>query len=99
MVLQATIKVMLLAVLMIGTALVTRQGVDCNSNGAPSAACDNLLPSQSAHGNPQTIEVPYSIDLSPFEFESTTSVGREYNPDQTYTCKLLIIVLWQCKFS
>lgn len=55
---------------------------DANSAGAPAAACDNLTPN---HGSPQTSEVPYVIDLTPFEDDGGTLV---YTPGRTYTCKI-----------
>ena len=57
---------------------------DAVSSGAPAAACDNLTPSPSQHGNPQTSEVPYEIDLTQFEDDNGTYV---YTPGKTYTRK------------
>ena len=55
------------------------------STGAPLAACDTLSPDPTRHGaQPQTTDVPYSIDLDQF----CTDGFYSYIPGQTYTgCK------------
>ena len=71
---------LILAILSVGW-----QGVESFSGGAPLGACNTLSPDPSGHQNaqPQTTQVPYSVDLSPF-----TSAGG-YTPGQTYTCKAI----------
>ena len=75
--------------LLLGVALLASlygpQQVSSFSMGAPIDACDTLSPNPTRHGaQPQTTEVPYIIDLSPFDDNGTL----EYSPGQTYTCKL-----------
>ena len=53
--------------------------VESLSTGAPSTACDTLMPA-SVHGAQQTAPSPYSIDLSEFNRNSVLV----YIPDQTY---------------
>ena len=55
--------------------------VESLPTGAPSDACDTLMPALGAHGAPQTAPSPYSIDLSAFNRNSVLV----YIPDQTYT--------------
>lgn len=75
-------KVMLLAVLLIGIA---RQRVDCNPEGAPTGACVNLQPDQESHGDPQTTKVPYGVNMS--QFRNNSISGFVYIPDKLYICK------------
>ena len=56
---------------------------DARSGGAPREACDALRP-QHVSISPQSDEVPYSIDLSPF---ADGNGGYQYTPGQTYNCE------------
>ena len=59
---------------------------DAFGGGAPSSACDNLMPGHGSNTR-QTTEVPYGIILTQF---SDGNGGYQYVPGQTYTCKKLI---------
>ena len=64
------------------------RGIESRPEGAPAAACDTLAPFQNPAGHadpPQTTIVPYMINLIPFNNSGTW----EYNPGNTYTCKLI----------
>ena len=79
-------------VLLFGVALLfslyAPQRVSSLPGGAPPPACATLTPSPSAHMQPQTKNIPYSIDLSPFNINGTLA----YIPGNTYTRKKLTLV-------
>ena len=82
---KQNMKTLLLSVALL-TSLYGPQQVSSFSSGAPPAACDTLSPNPTQHGaQPQSTEVPYSIDLSPL-----CNNGRlMYSPEQTYTCEFV----------
>ena len=63
--------------------LISLCGVYSLPSGAPVAACDNLTPSPSAHGSPQTSAVPYYVFVDPLCYNGSLT----YTPGQTYTRK------------
>ena len=64
--------------------LVTLCGpVSSFPGGAPEEACNNLTPSPTAHGSPQTSAVPYFVYVDPL----CTDGYLTYTPNQTYTRK------------
>ena len=65
--------------------------VDALPGGAPTGACDNLTPSPSAHGAPQTSVSPYVIDLTQFDDNNGSFV---YVPGRTYTRKILLTIVY-----
>ena len=55
--------------------------------GAPSQACDNLIPGASGHGNTEQAGAnPWMIDLSDFDFNDTINMYT-YTPNGTYDGK------------
>ena len=81
----------------VSVVALLQQEVSANSGGAPAGACDTLAPNPATNGghgaDPQTSNVPYSIDLSPFSSNDTYS----YYPGQSYTRKYqspVIIILY-----
>ena len=78
--LLSQMKVVAVVLVFFTTALCTVYG---RPTGAPSAACENLMPQ---HGSftPQDGTSPFILDLSPFECPSNSSTYL-YMPGNTYT--------------
>ena len=77
----------LVSVVVVLVVLYAR-GIESLPGGAPAGACDTLTPLLNPAGHaqpPQTTTVPYMINLTPFN----NSGSWEYNPGNTYTCKLI----------
>ena len=89
---------MKIVLFIVSVVALLQQQVSAFTGGAPAGACDSLTPNPAANGghgaDPQTSNVPYSIDLSPFCSNGTYS----YYPGQSYTRKYqspaIIIILY-----
>lgn len=82
----ATIMKLILLSVAVLVALLGPQGVHSRSGGAPVEACDTVTPAPSAHGAPQTSEVPYFVYLDPL----CNNGYLMYTPGETYTRKLCV---------
>ena len=74
-----------LVLLLFIAATVYVSTVSGRSSGAPAQACNDLSPSQGAHGAPQTTTVPYEIDMSVFRDDNSGQLL--YTPATTYHSK------------
>lgn len=77
-------------------AALALKEVECNSAGAPSAACDSLMPNPAvgAHGaDPRDTAVPYAIDYAAFDRTPNDNM-LAYYPGRTYTGKQTVTKIY-----